>query len=474
MQLMRANFMKRLWFQLAVSYTLLAFCALTLLMVLLYGIDDYHDFHAAVSLPAVEAEVASESLTAAQAIQSGSELWWWRLQANLADRLINLQYGNGTSIYRITSSSEPKLFWQVTALDGRMLRASPSPLPDTAVAIFAARQPSAEPLTVRTEDGSILVDLPISDTSGALLGRLQVVFIARFDFWIEATSILNFLLQTWIYVLLLSMPIGVASGLVASRYVTRQLHKMNEVTERWRQGQFDARIALPSDDVLVRHSQHLNDMAQDLEMSLSLRQSLAVSEERNRVARELHDTVKQKLFALGLQLAAAKAKPGVGDASENILEAEAITREAQRDLMEIITQLHPSALSEGGLYERIELVAEDFRRRFDVVVDVSSGAPSGTDARTEHHVLRIIHEALMNAVRHGKASRISIEGRMAEGRVTLTIADNGQGFDPFARTGGFGVVSMRDRTRDLPGGLFDLKSRPGTGTEITLSWAAET
>lgn len=473
MRLVRPDFMKRLWFQLAVSYTLLAFCAMTLLMVLLYGIDDYHDFHAAVSPAVVEAEVAGENLTAAQAIQSGSDLWWGRLEASLSNRLINLQYGSGTSIYRITSSSEPKLFWRVTAPDGRLLRASAGPMPAEAMRAFAVRRPDEGPLAAKAENGSILVDLPVLDADGAALGRLQVVFIARFDFRIEATSILNFLLYTWIYVLLLSMPIGVASGLVASRYVTRQLHKMNEVTERWRQGQFDARIALPNDDVLVRHSQHLNDMAQDLEMSLSLRQSLAVSEERNRVARELHDTVKQKLFALGLQLAAAKAKPGAGDASENILEAEAITREAQHDLMEIITQLHPPGPGEGALSERIELVAEDFRRRFDVAVDVDAREPMEMDAHVEHHVLRIVQEALMNAVRHGKALCIGITGRMAEGRATLTIADDGQGFDPSVRTGGFGIVSMRDRVRDLPGGSFDLKSAPGAGATITLSWKVE-
>ncbi len=458
MRLVRPDFMKRLWFQLATSYTLLAFCAMTLLMVLLYGIDDYRDFHAAVSAPAVEAEVAREGLTAAQAIQSDSDLWWGRLHANLMDRLINLEHGSGTSIYRITSSSEPRVYWEVTALDGRVLKASADPMPADAA--------------TQGGDGSVLVDLPVADASGAPLGRLRVLLIARFDIWIEAASILSFLLYTWIYILLLSMPIGVAAGLVASRYVTRQLHKMNEVTERWRQGQFDARIALPSDDVLVRHSQHLNDMAQDLELSLSLRQSLAVSEERNRVARELHDTVKQKLFALGLQLAAAKAKPGDGEAGENILEAEAITREAQHDLMEIITQLHPAGSQGGALHERIELVAEDFRRRFEVTVDVEAHELAEADAHAGHQVIRIVQEALMNAVRHGQASRVRIIAQMTQQQARLTIRDDGQGFDPSARTGGFGVVSMRDRVRDLPGGSFDLESTPGGGTQIAISWEA--
>jgi NarL family two-component system sensor histidine kinase LiaS len=316
--------------------------------------------------------------------------------------------------------------------------------------------------------------MPITAGHDGIIGRLRVLYIAEFNLWLQLQSIINFLLSTWSSVLLLSVPIGIACGLVASRYVTRQLQKMNEVTESWRQGNFDARIALPNDDVLIRHSQHLNDMAQDLEMYLSMKQNLAVSDERNRVARELHDTVKQKLFALGLQLATAKAKPAVMEAAhEHILEAETIIREAQHDLMEIITQLRPAGTSDTSLYERIGMIADDFRRRFGVSIELSHSDSAQLNAQTEHQVLRIVQESLMNAVRHGNASKIVITSKIDHDIATLTITDNGIGFDTNKKTGGFGITSMRDRVRDLPHGTFEIKSSAGVGTRITLSWKNE-
>jgi NarL family two-component system sensor histidine kinase LiaS len=328
-------FMKRLWCQLAISYTLLAICAMTLIVVMIYGMNDYKDFRAAITLDNVEKMVANEKLTVAQAIRDADNIEWWnKARDNIREKLVGIEHGSGIAIYRITNSSLPEVYIQITDGNNHLLMSDPVDLPEKIAARFSTHKklPATESGVMwLVENGPIWVDMPITDSDGRIIGRLRVLYIAEFNLWVQLQSILDFLFSTWNYVILCSVPIGIACGLVASRYVTRQLQKMNAVTESWRQGNFDARIALPSDDVLIRHSQHLNDMAQDLEMYLSLKQNLAVSDERNRVARELHDTVKQKLFALGLQLATAKAKPAV-TAHEHILEAETITREAQHDL----------------------------------------------------------------------------------------------------------------------------------------------
>ena len=472
-------FMKRLWCQLAISYTLLAFCAMTLLIVMLYGIDDYKDFRTTITLDNVEKLVTSEKLTVAQAIRDADNTAWLdKARDNIRDKLINIEHGSGNTIYRITSSSLPEVYLQITDINDHPLMSDPVELPEKIAAQFAAqkKRPAAQSsVTWLAENGPIWVDMPITYGDDGIIGRLRVLYVADFNLWVQLQSIFDFLLYVWDSLILFSVPIGIACGLVASRYVTRQLQKMNEVTESWRQGNFDARIALPSDDVLIRHSQHLNDMAQDLKMYLSLKQDLAVSDERNRVARELHDTVKQKLFALGLQLATAKAKPAVmAAAREHILEAEAIIREAQHDLMEIITQLRPAGASATSPYERIGMIADDFRRRFGVSIELSPFDFAQFNAHTEHHVLRIVQESLMNAVRHGKASKIVIASKIDRDIATLTIADNGSGFDTDKKTGGFGIISMRDRVRDLPHGTFEIKSTAGVGTQITLAWKNET
>jgi NarL family two-component system sensor histidine kinase LiaS len=471
-------FMKRLWCQLAISYTLLAFCAMTLLFVMLYAINDYNDFRQAITLENVEKMVAGEKLAVAQAIRDADNTEWLdKARDNIHDKLINIEHSSGTDIYRVTNSSLPEVYIQISDRNDHLLMSDPVDLPEKVAARFATQKklPAAKSsVKWLAENGPIWVDMPITNGHDGVIGRLRVLYIAEFNLWVQFQSILDFLLMAWDGIIICSIPIGIACGLVAARYVTRQLQKMNEVTESWRQGNFDARITLPNDDVLIRHSQHLNDMAQDLELFLSLKQNIALSDERNRVARELHDTVKQKLFALGLQLATAKTKPAAMEAaSEHILEAETINREAQHDLMEIITQLRPAGTSDTSLYERIGMIADDFKRRFDVSIELNCSDPVRCNAHTEHHVLRIVQESLMNAVRHGKASKIVIASKIKQDIATLTIADNGEGFDATQKTQGFGITSMRDRIQDLPDGNFEILSAAQEGTRITLSWKNE-
>ncbi len=467
-------FMKSLWCQLAITYTLLTFCAMMLLVIMLYGINDYVDFHDTLTPENVEEQVLSEKLTTLQAIRdAGYDEWWNKARENIREKLTNLEPSGDRPMYRITNSSRPEVYIEISDRHDQLLWSDPVHFPEKIAAQFATQNKSPatnSEATQLSENGPIWVDMAITDDD-VIVGRLRVLYIAEFDIRAQIQSTLDFLLNAWGPVFLLSAPIGIACGLIAARYVTRQLQKMNEVTESWRQGNFEARIALPNDDVLIRHSQHLNDMAQDLELYLSLKQNIAVSDERNRVARELHDTVKQKLFALGLQLATAKAKPVVMEAAkEHILEAEFITREAQHDLMEIITQLRPTGTSEVSLYERIGMIVSDFQRRFDVNIELGKLEPVNCSSHTEHHLLRIVQEALLNAVRHGKASQIMIACSANQDVAKLTVTDNGTGFNLDKKTEGFGLVSMRERVRDLPQGIFDIESIAGVGTKIILSW----
>lgn len=470
--------MKRLWCQLAISYTLLSFCALMVLFVALFAIGDYQNFRAAVTPENIERLLTDEKLVVAQVIrEKGNAEWLQKARDTIRNKLINIEHGSGIELYRITNSSRPELYIQIADNNDHLLISDPAVFPEKIANQFATQEklPAAKSTVTRlAENGHIWVDMPIMDMQANTMGRLRILHIAELDPWVQLQTILDFICRAWDGFFLFCVPIGIACGLIASRYVTKQLQKMNAVTESWRQGNFEVRIARPNDDVLIRHSQHLNDMAQDLELFMSLKQNLAVSDERTRLARELHDTVKQKLFALGLQLATAKSKPAVMEAAgEPILEAETITREAQHDLMEIITQLRPAGTSDTSLFERIGMIADDFRRRFGISIDISHANSARFNAHTEHHVLRIVQESLMNAVRHGNASSIVIESRINLDTASLTIADNGSGFDASQPTQGFGLTSMRDRVRDLSHGKFDIRSTADGGTKITISWKNE-
>ena len=449
-----------------------------LLSMLLYTFNDYNDFRTTITPENIEKLVTRENRLVLQAIREvGPPEWLNKTRDNIREKLTNIEHGRGSTIYRITNSSHPEVYIQISDKTGRLLLSDPAIFPWT-MEPPPTRQGSAiagkSNVGWLTANKHIRVDASITNENDVAIGYIKILYVAEYSIITQIQSTLEFLLHICDSVFLISVPIGIACGLMASRYVTRQLQRMNEVTERWRQGDFDARIALPNDDVLIRHSQHLNEMAQDMEMYLNLKQDLAVSNERNRVARELHDTVKQKLFALGLQLATAKSKPIVMEAArEHILEAETITREAQHDLMEIITQLRPAGTSDSSLYDRIGSIADDFRRRFGVSIEVNRPVSTRLDADAQHQVLRIVQEALMNAVRHGKASKVVIASEIEHDMAKVTIADNGTGFDTGKKSKGFGITSMRDRARGLPGGTFEITSTEEAGTQVTLSWKNE-
>ncbi|WP_319531811.1 sensor histidine kinase [uncultured Cohaesibacter sp.] len=466
---------RRLWFQLAVSYTLLAFLAMLMLVIILYGLSDYSDFHSTRTLETIERTVAAERRVTEQAILNASQQNWLAEAADeIRDSLVNMEQGTGPSIYRITNSSNPEAYIRILDRQGNVLLSDPESMPKDISERFrqqSEKTPGKDRVVWLDNQGTAWIDFPILDGEQKIVGRLNILFIARFSPWVQIRSVVDFLLFTWSYVFALSVPIGISCGLLASRYVKRQLQKINEVTEKWREGDFSSRIALNSDDVLARHGDHLNGMAHDLEMFVHLRQDLAISNERTRVARELHDTVKQKLFALGLQLATVKSKPVAMEvAGEHVREAETITREAQHDLMEIITQLQPAEINPTSLPERIRLVAEDFVRRFDVQIDLNLKKLDRFHPGTEHHVMRIIHEALMNAVKHGRASRLAISSGIDTDRIVVVIEDNGTGFDVEKVSGGMGLGFMKDRAGDLPDGRLDIDSSRMSGTTIRLSW----
>lgn len=448
----------KLWCRLSIMFFVLSMiCMVMLVMVsslLVSSLNNRRAFDARVNEPYLDAILtAQEGLILSPMLESPASAWPASMAMQLAALLSRLEGLDEDGLnYSIDLSSDPVADVTVATADG------------APVSRYVTRDGHS------FRPGSIEVVHPVVDDEGRRVGLVVARLDARFDYLLDVKNALAWAVNVWLIFVVSSAVMGIIFGLVAAKYVTRRLRVMNLVTEEWRQGKFDARIMLGNDDELTIHSQRLNRMAQDLELLFSLKQSMAAGNERNRVARDLHDTVKQKLFALSLQLEVVKRKPALmAVASEHILEAETITREAQADLMEIITQLRPTVAIERSFPDRITRIADDFGRRFGARIDVTGLETWSCGLDTEHHVTRIIQEALMNAIQHGRASEIVISGSAADGITVLTIQDNGIGFDSASESGGFGLVSMRDRAGDLPHGTFDLTSFPG-GTCITISW----
>jgi signal transduction histidine kinase len=198
-------------------------------------------------------------------------------------------------------------------------------------------------------------------------------------------------------------------------------------------------------------------------------QRLAVVEERNRVARELHDAATQTLFSLVLAARAAALSARDEDTRATLLGFEQRTTSALQELRGLVQALRPKSLERDGLAATLADHAEALRTSgAHVVVDAADGVRLPLE--TEHALLRIAQEALHNAMRHAPGSAVRVTMRAGAKTVTLRVRDDGPGFDAVAlpRTRrGIGLATMRERAHGI-GARFDIRSRPGAGTTVSV------
>jgi signal transduction histidine kinase len=196
---------------------------------------------------------------------------------------------------------------------------------------------------------------------------------------------------------------------------------------------------------------------------------LSVLSERNRLAFELHDVVSQKLFSVMLtaEAAATQLERDPAAAREQVDRVRTLAREALDELRSLILGLRPPELERDGLERTLRKEAEMLGRVHGVEVEVhSDGTIDGTGGERELGVLRIVHEALQNAVRHARPNRIVVRLDSAG----VEVRDDGVGFEPERaglRSRHLGLTSMEERAHEM-GGELEIRSAPGTGTTVRL------
>jgi signal transduction histidine kinase len=199
---------------------------------------------------------------------------------------------------------------------------------------------------------------------------------------------------------------------------------------------------------------------------------LSIAEERNRLARELHDSVTQKLFGVVLtaEAAATLLDRDADSARLQLRRVQDLAKDAMDELRSLIFELRPAALEAEGLAVTLRKHVDTLRRvyRRDIGVRVR-GRPE-LPPRIETEVFRVAQEALANALRHAHAERVDLELDGRDGRLVLTVADNGVGFvasSTAVRSRRLGLTSMEERARAV-GGLLAIESAPGEGTTVRL------
>jgi two-component system, NarL family, sensor kinase len=221
---------------------------------------------------------------------------------------------------------------------------------------------------------------------------------------------------------------------------------------------------LRPDDVERRNSRC--DSAERLEAQAS---QAAVTEERNRIAREIHDTLAQGLAAIRLQLELARGNDELPpDASQAIELAQQIANENFVDARRLISALRsPPPCLTTALCAAVERA-----RRLGPARVVASLEPvPAPPSEVTHELLRIAQEAIQNAEHHAAARTITVSLKTLPGRgLRMSVADDGRGFDLTSASGGFGLAGMRERAA-MVGAELTIESEPGAGARVSVSWS---
>lgn len=201
-------------------------------------------------------------------------------------------------------------------------------------------------------------------------------------------------------------------------------------------------------------------------------ETLLIVEERNRLARELHDAVTQSLYSLtlyaetSLRFSRANQVDMAGDYIEKVAET---AQQALREMRLLLHNLRPAVLEQLGLDKAISQRVEAVEKRVGVEVDYQVDGEINLPAHVEEALYHIVQESLNNALKHAAADRISIKLRQENARVTLTVSDDGKGFKhlDIGDGGGLGLTSMRERVDSL-GGKLSIGAEVGGGTRVQV------
>lgn len=236
------------------------------------------------------------------------------------------------------------------------------------------------------------------------------------------------------------------------------LHSLEK--RRYQDKEIELAVALAQQATLAMQLADLSEQARET----------AVLEERNRLAREIHDTLAQGFTGIVIQLEAAEdilaEGADVAEALAHLARARTLARDSLAEARRSIRALRPLAMESDGLPGALQQAADRLATGTETTAEVIiQGQRRPLPEQVESELLRIAQEALNNVLKHASATAVTVELRYAPDAITLTVADDGQGFDPQASAQGFGLLGMRERA-DRLGAVLTIDSHAGQGTKV--------
>lgn len=197
---------------------------------------------------------------------------------------------------------------------------------------------------------------------------------------------------------------------------------------------------------------------------------LAVVEERNRIARDIHDTLAQAFTGILVQLEAARDVLATSrrEANSHLTRARALAQKGLAEARRSVSELRPHELEKGDLTLAIKSLANQAKGATTLIQCLVSGKPRRLSQEIEVNLFRIAQEALTNTIRHAAAARVQIKLIFKARSIQLILQDDGKGFNLDHAGAGFGLISMRERAQRI-GAQLTLSSRRGRGCKIMVN-----
>jgi signal transduction histidine kinase len=325
--------------------------------------------------------------------------------------------------------------------------------------------------SITAPDGTRLVAFPLRKTDKDPVSAIVIYHLKPVAF---ATPTNLALYQTFFFLMtfimfLVALPVGALFGWLVTRGLRRRLVTLSSASQAWSKGDFSVTPRDPSGDEIGELTRNLNGMAEQLQTLIQTHDELARLEERNRLARDLHDTVKQQTYATRMQLTAAKnlLGPDPSAAAGHLDTALQLNRDTQQELKLIIDELRPAALEGKGLAQALKEYAERWQEHTGIRVKTTISGERSLPFEVEQALYRVLQEALANIARHAEADAVGLSLGMSPEKVTLVVADNGRGFDvATVSPSSYGLAGMRARLSEV-GGMLRVESTLSAGTTLT-------
>lgn len=280
----------------------------------------------------------------------------------------------------------------------------------------------------------------------------------------------------------LSLLIGGIFGYVAGESVKKRLEVLHEGTMALERGNFANRITDLGTDEIGQIGKQLNRMASRVEEQVASLQRLsteraewqesikqsAVNEERQRLARDLHDAVSQQLFAISMMTAALPhtLNKDVEQAKKQISLVENMAASAQSEMRALLLHLRPAHLEGKDLQEGMVELLTELKSKHQLEIEWKIEKTSPIPKGIEDHLFRIVQEAFSNILRHAKATRLEMHLKEVNEQLRLKVIDNGIGFEQSEqKSSSYGLQTMKERVNEI-GGVLEIISIPGKGTQV--------